>query len=310
MRFSCRLLGRNDPEDELAMPSADPRVAVVMITHNRREEVLCALGHLTRLPEHPHIIVVDNGSSDGTAAAVGERFPALEVVNAGANLGAAGRSLGVRHASARYIAFCDDDTWWQPGSLRRAADLFDAHPRLAVVTGRVLVGPEDREDPICVGLAKSPVPREPGMPGPALLGFLAGASVVRRSAHLEAGGFDPRLFIGGEEGLLAADLAARGWWLCYVADLVVHHHPSPRRDAPTRHWHLLRNELWFAWLRRPLGSAVRCTLRAARSAPWDGTTLRGLAAAVSGLPWVLRERRVVPRQLERRLRLLETSACR
>jgi GT2 family glycosyltransferase len=284
---------------------ADPRVAVVMITFNRRDEVLRSLEKLTRLPERPHITLVDNGSTDGTVDAVGRRFPKVDVVVADRNLGAAARTLGVRHAVAPYIALCDDDTWWEPGGLRRAADLFDTYPRLAIATGRVLVGPENREDPACQKLAHSPLPTEPGMPGPALLGFLAGASVVRRSAFLEAGGFEPRFFIGGEEELLATDLVTRGWWLCYVPELVIHHHPSQQRDGQTRRWALIRNALWFTWLRRPLTSALWRTLWLARSQLWDGIAVRGFGAAIAGLPWVLRERRVVPRDVERGLRLLD-----
>src|SRR5262245_15594133 len=106
------------------MDGVDPRVSVVIITHNRKEEVLTTLGHLSRLPERPPILLVDNGSSDGTAAAVAAHFPGVQVVPAGGNLGAAGRNLGVRRAPTPYVAFCDDDTWWEPGALARAADLF------------------------------------------------------------------------------------------------------------------------------------------------------------------------------------------
>src|SRR5271165_5075939 len=91
---------------------------------------------------------------------------------------------------------------------------------------------------------KVPLLDEPDLPGYPLLGFLAGASVIRRSAFLEVGGFESRFFIGGEEELLALDLATRGWSLRYVPELVVHHHPSPNRDAASRRWHLLRNALW------------------------------------------------------------------
>jgi GT2 family glycosyltransferase len=287
------------------MNQPDPRVAVVMITHNRREEVLRSLGHLTHLPEHPRIVLVDNASTDGTAAAVGARFPQVEVLPAGGNLGAAARTLGVRHVEAPYVALSDDDTWWDPGGLVYAADLFDRHPRLGIVTGRVLIGPEEREDPVCRELEASPLPVESGMPGRPLLGFLAGASVVRRSAFLEAGGFPERAFLGGEEELLAADLASRGWWLCYVPEIPVHHYPSAKRDVYARRWHLVRNALWFAWLRRPLPSALRRTLRAIRSVPWDRASLHGFAAALAGLPWVLRERRVVPADVEVCLRLLD-----
>ena len=130
--------------------------------------------------------------------------------------------------------------------------------------------------------------------------------MVRRSAFLEAGGFPEHAFIGGEEELLAVDLAARGWWLCYVPELVVHHYPSPQRDVKGRRACLVRNALWFAWLRRPLACALRRTFRAACAMPWDPAAHRGCVAAVAGLPWVLRQRRVVPPHVERGLRLLES----
>ena len=183
----------------MAIGTEDPRTACVIITHNRVNSVLQSLEQLARLPERPRKVLVDNGSTDNTATVVSARFPDVDIVSTGKNVGAAARTLGVQRAAEPYVALCDDDTWWEPGSLRRAADLFDAVPRLAVITARVVVGPEHREDPICDELARSPLPRQPGMPGPSLLGFLAGASVVRRDVFLEAGGFEPRFFICGEE---------------------------------------------------------------------------------------------------------------
>lgn len=289
------------------MESRDPRVSVVMITHNRRQEALRTLSILIDLPERPRILVVDNASTDGTAEEVRARFgrDGVEVLEAGANLGAAGRNLGAVRVESPYIAFCDDDTWWEPGMLRRAADLFDAQPRLAVVTGRTLVGPENIEDPICRELMESPLPREPGMPGPPLLGFMAGVSIFRRSAFLEAGGFDPVVFISGEEEWLAVELAARGYWICYVPGLIVHHYPSTVRDHHARRWQAIRNNLWFLWLRRPWSVALSRTIWMARTVPRDRHSLRGFAAALAGLPRLLRRRRVVPPPVESGLRLLD-----
>lgn len=286
----------------------ETRVNVVMITHNRAGEVLHSLEQLAKLPERPSIILVDNGSTDGTVSAVKRQFPQVDVVPLSRNVGAAARTVGVRKADAPYVAFCDDDTWWAQGSLSRAADVLDAHPRLAVLTARILVGPEQREDPACRELEQSPLPPVPGMPGPALLGFLAGASVVRRAAFLQCGGFEPRLFIGGEEGLLAIDLATRGWELCYLPELTVHHHPSNVRNAGHRRWTTIRNDLWVTWLRRPLASALRRTLQITRSNPLDSITIKSYSAALGGAFWVLRNRRVVPPELEKGLRRLEASS--
>lgn len=61
--------------------SADRRVAVVMITHNRCEEVRRSLEYLSRLTEQPQIVLVDSSSTDGTAFAVAQQFPQIEVLD-------------------------------------------------------------------------------------------------------------------------------------------------------------------------------------------------------------------------------------
>jgi len=283
----------------------DPRVAVVVITHNRRDELLLAVSRLRRLPEQPHVVVVDNGSGDGTADAVRAQFPEVELIASPENLGAVGRNLGVARLDTPYVAFCDDDTWWDPGSLRTAADTLDAYPRLAVLTARILVEPGSTEDPIVAELRDSPVVGADWLPGPALGSFLAGASVLRRAAFEEVGGFNDRLWLGGEEELMAGDLAAAGWELCYLPSLTIHHQASRARDPHKRRADGIRNTLWTTWLRRPLRPALRRTVQLLRTVPRDRVTARGLLAAVRGAPWVLRERRVLPPHAEARFAALE-----
>ncbi|NEK85639.1 glycosyltransferase [Blastococcus saxobsidens] len=290
-----------------ASAGPDARVAVVVITHQRRDELLLALDRLVALPERPHVVVVDNGSTDGTTAAVRERFPQVELLASPENLGAIGRNLGVARLDTPYVAFCDDDTWWEPGSLRTAADVLDAHPRLAVVTARIVVEPGSTEDPIVAELRDSPVRGAGWLPGPALGSFLAGASVLRREAFEEVGGFSERLWLGGEEELMAGDLAARGWELCYLSALTVHHQASRARDPHKRRADGIRNTLWTTWLRRPVRPALRRTVHLLRTVPRDRVTARGLTAAVRGMPWVLRERRVLPPHAEARFAALEAA---
>ena len=276
---------------------SDPRISVVILTYNRAEELLRTVAHTVALPERPPVIVVDNGSSDGSAALVSERFPEVRVMRLRENFGAAARNVGARAARTPYVAFSDDDTVWAPGSLALAVELLDAHPRVAVLSARVLVGCDEREDPACAAMAASPLPSS-GLPGRAVMGFLAGASAFRRDAFLEVRGYEPRFFIGGEEALLAFDLATLGWSVVYNDRLTVHHHPSSYRDAAARRRLLARNALWVAWLRRPLGGALRQTLRVLGDGLRDPGLIAGCFDALRGLPWVLRNRRVVPPHVE------------
>ncbi|MEV4443720.1 glycosyltransferase family 2 protein, partial [Streptomyces sp. NPDC049577] len=173
----------------------DDRTTVVVITHNRRDEVLRTLDHLAALPEAPPVVVTDNASTDGTPEAVARRHPGVRLLRSSRNLGAIGRNLGVRHVRTPYVAFCDDDSWWAPGSLARAADLLDRHTSLASVTARIVVEPHGAEDPIVAELRHSPLTGPPWLPGPALGSFLAAATVQRTDAFRQAGGFSPRLWL-------------------------------------------------------------------------------------------------------------------
>jgi N-acetylglucosaminyl-diphospho-decaprenol L-rhamnosyltransferase len=285
--------------------TANDRVSVVVITHDRRAELVRTLRALFTVPERPPVLVVDNASRDGTAAAVRAQFPQVTLIEAGRNLGAVARNLAARRVRTPYVAFCDDDTWWEPGALSACADALDANPDVAVVTGRIIVEPGGREDPIVAELAGSPLPGRPGLPGPVLMSFLAGASVVRVSAFRAAGGFSPRLWLGGEEELLAADLITAGHVLCYLPSAVVHHQPSVARDPRRRRWLGIRNTLWFTWLRRPLPAAAGRTLELAGTVPRDRASVSAFAAAVRGLPWVLRARRPVPPHVESMIRALD-----
>lgn len=285
------------------------RVAVVMITRNRADEAVSAVGRLRSLPERPEVVVVDNGSSDGTAERLARFHPGVTVARSTANLGGAGRNVGVTLTDAPCVAFCDDDTSWAPGSLGKAAALLGSHPDLGLVCGRVLVGDDGREDPICAAMAASPLPANPERPGFPVLGFLACSAAVRRSAFLAAGGFERRFVVGGEEELLALDLATAGWGLAYVPEVVVHHHPSARRDTGQRRRIQARNALWASWLRHPPDLVRARTARLGREALSDAAVRRGVADAVGELGWVLRYRRRLPPGVADAARRLEQCAA-
>jgi GT2 family glycosyltransferase len=252
---------------------------------------------MSSLSEQPRVVVVDNASSDGTAERLKARFPDITLIRLEKNIGAAARNAGVREVATPYVAFCDDDTVWAPGSLGVACELLDAWPGVAVLTAHVRVGAERRDDPACAMMDASPLPSG-GLPGKAVLGFLAGACVFRRDTFLAVGGYEPRFLIGGEEALLAIDLVARGQVVVYSRALTVYHYPSTRRNVAQRQRHTVRNALWVAWLRRPFWSALSCSLEIISRAACKRAALAGLMDAARELPWVLRKRRVIPPRVE------------
>jgi GT2 family glycosyltransferase len=287
-------------------PGDRPGVTVVVATRDRAADLAVTLPR-----QAAPVVVVDNGSTDDSVAVVRaevERrraagLPGLRLLEPGRNLGAPARNLGVTAASTELVAFADDDSWWEPGALERAAEIFAAHPRLALLAARVVLEPAGVPDPICAELAAAPWGRAADLPGPDVLGFVACAAVLRRDAFLAVGGFDEVVFFAGEEERVAYDLTARGWGLAYVDEVVAHHQPSPSRTSAAQRRRLIhRNALLTAWMRRPLGVALRQT--AARLAG-GGDARAGVALALRRLPAALRRRRVNPEGVERRLAVLE-----
>jgi GT2 family glycosyltransferase len=280
----------------------NPRISVIVLTHNRMSEVLRTVERLLDLPEKPPVIVADNGSADSTVAALKRRFPEVRVVECGANLGAAGRNRAAMLATTDYLAFSDDDTRWEPGSLAEAVRVLDASPKVAVLSGKVLVGEARQLDATCMRMRASPLARG-GLPGPSLIGYMAGACVFRAAVFRQVGGYEPRLFIGGEEELVALDVLNAGHAIVYCDTLVTTHDPSPSRDAALRRLMLARNAALVAWLRLPLTEALATTwrafalfLRARNRRPQPSGAIAGrqrIVELAQDIGWAIGRRRVV-----------------
>jgi GT2 family glycosyltransferase len=271
-------------------------VTVVVASRNRRDDLLASL------PRHEApVVLVDNASTDDTVDAVRDAHPEVTVLTLERNVGARARTVGVERAGTEFVAFADDDSWWAPGSLARAVELLRAHPRCALVNARILVGADERLDPVCTEMAQSPLGTPPDLPGPSILGFVACAAIVRTEAFAAVGGFDPVVRFPGEEERVALDLAAAGWGMAYVDEVVVHHHPSPRRHGPEeRKAAIWRSKLLTAVMRLPVGDVVRLYSTALRERPGRVGLVRGLR----DLPAAVRRRRRIPAWLDDQLRLL------
>lgn len=284
------------------------RTTVVIATRNRCPELLHTLTKLTELHPRTPIVVVDNASTDGTAERIRACHPGVTFIALKRNLGAVARNVGAIRASTPYIAFSDDDSWWAPNALHRAEAVLNSYDQLGLIAAQTLIEPDQRPDPVTLLMAESPLRRNPDLPGQPVLGFLACSAITRREAFLSVGGFSSLLFFGGEESLLAWDLAARGWGLCYLPEVVAHHAPSPcRPSARRRRWQQQRNALLTTWMRRSPRAALSATASAVRAAFHTPEGWRALNAALGRLPAALEQRRRLPAAVEQQLELLESA---
>ena len=111
-----------------------PTVSVIIPAYNSERYIADAVKSVLAQSYQPaEVIVVDDGSSDGTARVVqglGNSIRSLHQANRGEP---AARNLGLRNAQGEYVAFLDADDLWRPDKLKLQMDYFAAHPNCAVV---------------------------------------------------------------------------------------------------------------------------------------------------------------------------------
>lgn len=281
-------------------------ITIVIVTRNRADTLLSTLGKLTRLPQNPPIIVVDNASTDGTPDRVKTAFPWVTVLALDRNKWCAARNDGVELAQTCLVAFCDDDSFWQPPALERAAAYFGKYPHLGVLAGKILIGDSEEVDSVCYAMQNSPLTDPRPLPGPAVLGFVCCAAVVRKEAYQRVGGFDYRFAIAGEERMFSVDMRTEGWSLTYAEDVVAHHYPSQLRNVAQRIRHITRDTLWYYWLRRPAYYAMRHTMLILEQISKDANIRQGFLEAMKAAPQILLDRRVVPPPVEEQILRIES----
>lgn len=199
-----------------------PAVSVVVPAYNAAACIGRALDSVLAQSWADHeLLVVDDGSSDGTAAMLavyGDRVHVLTQANAGP---AAARNLGLRQARGRYIAFLDADDWWLPAKLSRQVELLEQRPEIGFCSTATRVVTQDGAPAAdwpcsCDG---APLLETLFVRSAAVSGSTSGV-LARRELLLEAGGFDASLR-GFEDPDLWIRLAARAGYACIDEALTV-----------------------------------------------------------------------------------------
>ena len=293
--------------------------SVVVLTHNRRDLLRRSLTSAFGQRVQPEVVVVDNGSKDGTPAMVRSDFPLARLIALPENTGIRGRNLGVQAARGEVVLTLDDDIeLTNPDTLSRVLSTFRTIPSLGALSLKICDGEE----------ASTSSPAHWWHPCPASscehLEFetdriTEAAVAFRRDLFLQVGGYLESLFWGAEEWDLALALIDAGCQLHYLPEPVRHLAPRGSLDvqASARHALLIRNRIWIAFRRLPLSNAAAFSMP--RLLLWFLRSLRhgyfpqfakGFLSLLVAIPEIAASRKVISPRTQTKLRALrpKTSA--
>lgn len=111
-----------------------PEISVIIATHNRKHLVVEAVKSVfTQEPQNYEVIVVDDGSTDGTSQTLKSLDLPLKIIEQENNGVASARNTGIRHSQGEFIAFLDSDDIWLPTKLAKQQEYLSSHPYIPLV---------------------------------------------------------------------------------------------------------------------------------------------------------------------------------
>ena len=263
-------------------------VSALVVSYNVRPQLLDTLHTLyaTSSPEI-EVVVVDNASSDGSAAAVAEQFPQTTVISLEENVGfGRANNAGLDHSTGEFVLLLNPDVLVMDGCVRELAGFMRDHPDVGAAGPRI-ERPDGRLDLAARRAFPSPstafyrfsglgrlFPRSPrfnrynlgNLPPDQLQEIDSGTAaclMVRRAAIDQVGFFDPDYFMFGEDLDLCYRLKAAGWKVFYVPTArAVHLKGSSTRQATGRMLFEFHRAMWIFYKKHdparanPLASAI------------------------------------------------------
>lgn len=296
-----------------------PHVSVIVLNYNGLKWLSACLNALVGQVDAPRfeIVLVDNGSTDGSSAYVESRYPSVRIVQTGRNLGyAGGNNAGARVARGAWLAFLNNDTVAAPDWLARLDQVAGAREGAALVTSRLeLLAFPGYIDSAGDGYLRAGGAYKRGHGAPIgswlqsgeVFGACGAGFLIRRDVFDQLAGFDEDFFMVYEDVDLSyrARLAGHRCW--YAADAIIRHAGSATLGTVSAQavYYGQRNLEW-TWLKNtPPGLLLRTlpehlAYSLAGVAHYiargrGGAALRGKVAALIGLPSLMRKRRDVQR---------------
>lgn len=235
-----------------------PAVAIVVLTWENYEETADCLDSLRSVDyENYRVVVVDNGSEDGSLERLRQEYGWCEFVVNDENLGfARGNNVGISYAldtGADYVLLLNDDTIVQPDFLTPLVDTMERYDKVAAVGGVNLLPDSGKVHNAGYVFhpwlaAKSELHREPVSDEPYPVDFVQSCLILLNPAFLEEIGLlNEQYFIGMDDVDLAWKARSKGWKVLVTPDSRIYHRVGETgSSSPFSVYHKTRNKLQFA----------------------------------------------------------------
>ena len=279
---------------------------VVIVTKNRLPELRVALRSAIAQSAKPEVLVVDDGSTDGTAAAVAAEFPSVRLIAHRDSQGYIARRNEAAASTAASIVFSidDDAEFTSCHTVEQTLRDFD-HSRIGAVAIPYIEPHKGNRL----------LQRAPDASGCWITDSFTGtAHAVRRDLFVNLGGYRAELVHQGEERDYCLRMLAAGYLVRLGTADAIQHYESPKRDMRRMDYYGRRNDVLFAWHHVPWPAVVPhlagTTLNAVRSAITAGRWQQMMRGTLSGYGQMHRRSRApVPVDVYRLHRLLRKSSA-
>ena len=212
------------------------RGAVVVPNWNGEQYLEACLRSLEGQTRRPHVLVVDNGSADGSVALVQRKFPAVELIKLPKNTGfTGGVNAGLRAAIAQkqpFVALLNNDAVAEPGWFAALAHELEQHPDVGLAAAKITDFPGKHLDStgefftiwgLSFARGRGETSLEKYDDSPEIFGASGGASILRTSMLEKIGLFDDAFFAYYEDVDLSFRAQLAGWKIHFVPGAMVRH---------------------------------------------------------------------------------------
>lgn len=247
-----------------------PLVSIIIVNYNGRDLLnACIESVRARTFEDFEIILVDNGSQDGSVEYVKDSFPGVKVVSLPANIGFAGANVeGLKYARGEYILLINNDAEVTGDCIRDLVTAMEGDPAIGICAPKMVAHGSSMIDSAGDGFATNlkGFKRGEGSPsdmyadGEYIFGACAGAALYRRRMIEEIGFFDEDFFLIHEDADLNFRAQLKGWKVVYVPSAVAYHkvRSTIGHMSDTAIYYTLRNCEFVRIKNIPLALFIRC----------------------------------------------------